>query len=259
MRRGETEVTREKLLRAGPCFSKVPRTFRGRKAIHWSTTCLFCKAVLFISCKRNKNKNNWKVSCLETPSFWRYRENYVKRQVSGLLRNRPQRREPTKSTHMWCRAWQPNPGHIGRRQVLSPLCHHCFPEYLHCSQEYFSVGFYQCNKCSESDLTESQKEHVNHEMKASDVHPNIQNGFFMGGSVLSGVDLPLIGVVFSLGACWPQLKQCVFFSSFKWDGSLSGCHAMLPPKSTIEMWLIKNDWNLSTETYLINVVYFICL
>ena len=77
MRRGETGVTREKILRAGPCFSKVPRIFRGGKAIHWSTTCLFCKAVLFISCKGNKEKNNWKVSCLETPSFWRYRENYV--------------------------------------------------------------------------------------------------------------------------------------------------------------------------------------
>ena len=58
-------------------FLKSPENFSGRKSYHWSTTCLFCKAVLFISCKGNKNKNNWKVSCLKTPSFWRYRENYV--------------------------------------------------------------------------------------------------------------------------------------------------------------------------------------
>ena len=53
----------------GPRFSKVPRTFRARKAIRKSTTCLFCKAGLFMCCKGNKNKNNCKVSCLETPSF----------------------------------------------------------------------------------------------------------------------------------------------------------------------------------------------
>ena len=53
----------------GVRFSKVPRTFRAEKAIRKSTTCLFCKAGLFICCKWNKNKNNCKVSCLETPSF----------------------------------------------------------------------------------------------------------------------------------------------------------------------------------------------
>ena len=71
-------------------FSKVPRTFRARKAIRKTTTCLFCKASLFICCKGNKNKNNCKVSCLKTPSFRRYKENYVTRKVSGLSRNRPQ-------------------------------------------------------------------------------------------------------------------------------------------------------------------------
>ena len=50
-------------------FSKVLRTFRARKAIRKITTCLFCKADLFTCCKGNKNKNNGKVSCLETPSF----------------------------------------------------------------------------------------------------------------------------------------------------------------------------------------------
>ena len=54
----------------GGRFSKVPKTFRARKAIRKTTTCLFCKAGLFIcSSKGNKNQNNCKVSCLETPSF----------------------------------------------------------------------------------------------------------------------------------------------------------------------------------------------
>ena len=56
------------MARAGACFSKVPRTFRARKAIRKISTCLFCEADLFICCKGNKNKNNCKVSCLETPS-----------------------------------------------------------------------------------------------------------------------------------------------------------------------------------------------
>ena len=63
----------------GARFSKVPRTFRARKAIRKTATCLFCKAGLFICCRGNKNKYNCKVSCLKTPSFWRYKENYVTR------------------------------------------------------------------------------------------------------------------------------------------------------------------------------------
>ena len=63
----------------GARFSKVPKTFRARKAIHETPTCLICKAGLFICCIGNKNQNNCKVSCLETPSFWRYKENYVTR------------------------------------------------------------------------------------------------------------------------------------------------------------------------------------
>ena len=58
-------------------FSKVPRTFRARKAIRKSTSCLFCKTGLFVCCKGSKNKNNCKVLCLETLPFWRYKENYV--------------------------------------------------------------------------------------------------------------------------------------------------------------------------------------
>ena len=68
-------------------FSKVPRTFRDRKAIRKSTTYLFCKAGLFICCKGNKNENNCKVSCLETPSFWRYKENYVTRNTPEKFRD----------------------------------------------------------------------------------------------------------------------------------------------------------------------------
>ena len=56
-------------LTTGAHFSKVPRTFRARKAIRKTTTCLFCKAGLLICCKGNKNNNKGKVSCLETPSF----------------------------------------------------------------------------------------------------------------------------------------------------------------------------------------------
>ena len=52
--------------------------------------CLFCKAGLFICCKGKKNKNKCKVLCLKTPSFWRYKENYVtgktfERQAPGLV------------------------------------------------------------------------------------------------------------------------------------------------------------------------------
>ena len=53
----------------GARFSKVPKTFRARKAIRETPTCLICKAGLFICCIGNKNQNNCKVSCLETPSF----------------------------------------------------------------------------------------------------------------------------------------------------------------------------------------------
>ena len=40
----------------GARFSKVPRTFRARKAIRKITTCLFCKTGLFICCKVMKIK-----------------------------------------------------------------------------------------------------------------------------------------------------------------------------------------------------------
>ena len=46
----------------GARFSKVPKAFRARKAIHKTPTHLFCEAGLFICCKGNKNFDNCKVS-----------------------------------------------------------------------------------------------------------------------------------------------------------------------------------------------------
>ena len=54
---------------AGVRFSKVPKTFRARKAIRKTPTCLFCKAGLFICCKGNKNKNNCKFRASRRLSF----------------------------------------------------------------------------------------------------------------------------------------------------------------------------------------------
>jgi len=71
----------------GARFSKVLKTFRGRKAIRKTPTCLFCKAGLFICCKGNISKNNCKVSCLETSSFRRYKENYVPRNTPEKFRD----------------------------------------------------------------------------------------------------------------------------------------------------------------------------
>ena len=51
-------------------FSKVPKTFRFRKAIRKTPTRLFCKAGLFICCEGDKNHNNCKVSCLRRDAFF---------------------------------------------------------------------------------------------------------------------------------------------------------------------------------------------
>ena len=73
--------------RAG--ISNVPRTFRARKAIRKTTTCLFCKAGLLICSKGNKNKNNCQVSCLVLKVQRELRHPKYARKVSGLSRNRP--------------------------------------------------------------------------------------------------------------------------------------------------------------------------
>ena len=86
-RKFKLQVSSESKSNPGARFSKVPRTFRARKASRKTMTCLFCKACLFICCKGNKNKNNCKVSCLETPSFWRYKENCVTRNTPEKFRD----------------------------------------------------------------------------------------------------------------------------------------------------------------------------
>ena len=67
LKSGEKEVSG--VFGPGARFSKVPKTFRARKAIRETPTCLICKAGLFICCIGNTNQNNCKVSFLETPSF----------------------------------------------------------------------------------------------------------------------------------------------------------------------------------------------
>ena len=52
------------------------------------------KLFFFICCKGSKNKNNCKVSCLETPLFWRYKEYYV-------TRNAPERFRDFRETGPW--------------------------------------------------------------------------------------------------------------------------------------------------------------
>ena len=74
------------------CFSKDkqvtkvslqrPDSRKSRKAIHKTPSRLFCAAGLFICCKGHTNLNDCKVSFLETPLFWRYKENYVTRKAS---------------------------------------------------------------------------------------------------------------------------------------------------------------------------------
>ena len=112
-------------LRPGARFSRIPRTFRARKAIRKITTCLFCKADLFTCCKGNKNNNNGKVSCLETPSFWRYKENYV-------IRNTPEKfrdfRETGPSSRLVYLNWYSTPPasqRSGFQSLLRPECVRC--------------------------------------------------------------------------------------------------------------------------------------
>ena len=72
---------------AGSRFSKVPKTFRARKTIRKTPTRIFCKAGLSYVVERINIKNNRKVSCLERPSFWRYKENYVTRNAPEKFRD----------------------------------------------------------------------------------------------------------------------------------------------------------------------------
>ena len=67
----------------GARFSKVPKTFRFRKAIRKTPTRLFCKAGLFICCEGDKNHDNCKVSCLRRDAFF-----LKKRQLSPEMRSK---------------------------------------------------------------------------------------------------------------------------------------------------------------------------
>ena len=79
----------------GPVSEKSQKLFGPEKPFLklWPT---YSEKLVFSCCKGNKNKNNCKVSCLETPLFWRYKKNnnyYVTwnapKKVLGLSRNRP--------------------------------------------------------------------------------------------------------------------------------------------------------------------------
>ena len=72
---------------SGGRFSKVAKTFGARKDIRQTPTRFFCKADLFICCKGTKNWNNCRVSCHETPLFWKHRENHVTRNAPVKFRD----------------------------------------------------------------------------------------------------------------------------------------------------------------------------
>ena len=55
-----------------------------------------------------------------------------------------QSREPTNSTHIWCRVQESNPGHIGGKRALSPLRQPCSPSNTFCSLS-FSQWLSMCN------------------------------------------------------------------------------------------------------------------
>ena len=86
--RNDMQLSNAVQLRAGSCFSKVPITFRKTQ------TRLFSRAGLFICCIGNQNEYNCKVSSLETPSFWRYKENYV-------IQNAPEKLRDFRETGPW--------------------------------------------------------------------------------------------------------------------------------------------------------------
>ena len=103
----------------GACFSKVPNTFRAPIAIRKTPTHLFCKADLFICCKRNKSQTNCKVSWLEASSFWRYKENYVTRNVlksTGTL---------DKRLHCQELGWPCEQACFGKLWENAPVCCTC--------------------------------------------------------------------------------------------------------------------------------------
>ena len=119
----------------GARFSKVPKTLRARKAVRKSPTHLFCKSGLFICCKGNKNENNFKVSCLETLSFSRYKENYV-------TRNAPEKFRDFRETGPWI-ASNKMQHNVCKHHDVSP---HTFTHiHHHCWREIRSVKVTKCS------------------------------------------------------------------------------------------------------------------
>ena len=66
-------------------FSKVPKTFRARKAI--SKPAYSVRLIFWYVVKGIQLKNNCKFLCLETPPFWRYKEKYVTRNSPEKFRD----------------------------------------------------------------------------------------------------------------------------------------------------------------------------
>ena len=67
-----------------------------------------------------RSRSNWNLEVLVFKE--RGKPEYPEKNLSE------QRREPTtNSTHVWRRHLDSNPGHIGGRRVLSPMCHPCSP------------------------------------------------------------------------------------------------------------------------------------
>ena len=78
--------------------------FRGSTSIKWFLVYLTLGRIVIWQCWFLRRGENRRAQWKKKPS--------------------EQRREPTtNSTHIWRRCWDLNPGHIGGRRVLSPLCH----------------------------------------------------------------------------------------------------------------------------------------
>ena len=64
-------------------FSKVPELFGHEKPFVKLRPAYSVKLVFSDVVKWKKNQNNCRISWLEMPSFWRYKENYLTRKGSG--------------------------------------------------------------------------------------------------------------------------------------------------------------------------------
>ena len=71
----------------GPFSRKSRKVFGSEKPFVKLRPAYSIKLVFVICCKENKKWNNCKVSCLEAPSFWRYKENLVPRNAPEKFRD----------------------------------------------------------------------------------------------------------------------------------------------------------------------------